>query len=200
MSKLSAMIKELCPDGVEYKKLGEIATNFFRGAGIKRDELTETGIPCVRYGEIYTTYGLYFDTCISYTDASLLTNPKYFEHGDILFAVTGESVEEIAKSTAYIGYEKCVAGGDIVVLQHQQDPKYLSYVLSTEMAQRQKSRGRVKSKVVHSNVPAIKKIEIPVPPLAIQQEIVKLLKINLFLLLSIFIFTLKADSIFIRTN
>ena len=175
MSKLSAMIKELCPDGVEYKKLGEIATNFFRGAGIKRDELTETGIPCVRYGEIYTTYGLYFDTCISYTDASLLTNPKYFEHGDILFAVTGESVEEIAKSTAYIGYEKCVAGGDIVVLQHQQDPKYLSYVLSTEMAQRQKSRGRVKSKVVHSNVPAIKKIEIPVPPLAIQQEIVKLL-------------------------
>lgn len=26
MSKLDEMIRELCPDGVEYKKLGEIAT------------------------------------------------------------------------------------------------------------------------------------------------------------------------------
>ena len=43
------------------------------------------------------------------------------------------------------------------------------------MAQRQKSKGRVKSKIVHSSVPAIKGIEIPVPPLEIQNEIVKLL-------------------------
>ena len=92
-----------------------------------------------------------------------------------MFAITGENVEEIAKSTAYIGYDRCLAGGDIVVLQHRQNPKYLSYVLSTEMAQRQKSKGRVKSKVVHSSVPAIKGIEIPVPPLEIQNEIVKLL-------------------------
>ena len=175
MSRLSEMIKELCPDGVEYKKLGEIATNIFRGAGIKRDELAEEGIPCVRYGEIYTTYGIWFDVCISHTNEKFLSNPKYFGYGDILFAITGESVEEIAKSTAYIGHDKCVAGGDIVVLQHEQNPKYLSYVLSTDMAQRQKSKGRVKSKVVHSSVPAIKEISIPVPPLAIQNEIVKLL-------------------------
>ncbi|EFM22545.1 restriction endonuclease subunit S [Selenomonas sp. oral taxon 149] len=175
MSRLREMIKELCPDGVEYKKLGEIATNVFRGAGIKRDELTAMGIPCVRYGEIYTTYGIWFDSCVSHTDETFLTNPKYFGHGDILFAITGESVEEIAKSTAYIGHDKCVAGGDIVVLQHEQNPKYLSYVLSTEMAQRQKSKGRVKSKVVHSSVPAIKEIVIPVPPLPIQNEIVKML-------------------------
>ncbi|MGP1585333.1 MAG: restriction endonuclease subunit S [Schwartzia sp. (in: firmicutes)] len=175
MSRLSEMIRELCPDGVEYRKLGEIATNIFRGAGIKRDELTEMGTPCVRYGEIYTTYGIWFDTCISHTDEQLITNPKYFGHGDILFAITGENIEEIAKSTAYIGDDKCLAGGDIVVLQHEQNPKYLSYVLSTQTAQRQKNKGRVKSKVVHSSVPAIKEIVIPVPPLAIQNEIVKLL-------------------------
>lgn len=63
----------------------------------------------------------------------------------------------------------------ILSLQHEQDPKYLSYVLSTDMAQRQKSKGRVKSKVVHSNVPAIKEIVISVPPLPVQNEIVKML-------------------------
>ena len=175
MSRLRDLMDELCPNGVEYRKLGEIATNVFRGSGIKRDEVKEKGTPCVRYGEIYTTYGIWFDACISHTDETVVANPKYFEHGDILFAITGENVEEIAKSTAYIGHDKCLAGGDIVVLQHKQNPKYLSYVLSTEMAQRQKSKGRVKSKVVHSSVPAIKGIEIPVPPLEIQNEIVKLL-------------------------
>lgn len=175
MTKLEQLIKELCPNGVEYKKLGDIATDVFRGAGITRDQVTEEGTPCVRYGEIYTTYGIYFDTCVSHTDESTIQSKKYFEHGDILFAITGESVEDIAKSTAYVGYEKCLAGGDIVVLKHKQNPKYLSYVLSTTSAQAQKSKGKVKSKVVHSSVPAIKDIVIPVPPVEVQAEIVKIL-------------------------
>ena len=175
MSKLEQLIKELCPNGVEYKKLGDIATDIFRGAGITRDRVTEEGTPCVRYGEIYTTYGIYFDTCVSHTDESTIQSKKYFEHGDILFAITGESVEDIAKSTAYVGHEKCLAGGDIVVLKHNQNSKYLSYVLSTTSAQAQKSKGKVKSKVVHSSVPAIKDIVIPVPPMEVQAEIVKIL-------------------------
>lgn len=175
MTKLEQLIKELCPNGVEYKQLGDIATDIFRGAGITRDQVTEEGTPCVRYGEIYTTYGIYFDTCVSHTDESTIQSKKYFEHGDILFAITGESVEDIAKSTAYVGHEKCLAGGDIVVLKHDQNPKYLSYVLSTASAQAQKSKGKVKSKVVHSSVPAIKDIVIPVPPMEVQTEIVKIL-------------------------
>lgn len=175
MSKLDELIQKLCPNGVEYKRLGEIAVDIYRGAGIKRDEVTETGIPCVRYGEIYTTYGIWFDKCVSHTVEEKISNRKYFEKGDILFAITGESVEEIAKSCAYIGNEKCLAGGDIVVLKHNQDAKYLSYVLSTKEAQVQKSRGKIKSKVVHSSVPAIREIVIPVPPLEIQHEIVRVL-------------------------
>ena len=145
MSKLDELMARLCPDGVEYKTLGEIATDIFRGSGIRRDEITPDGIPCVRYGEIYTVYGIWFDKCVSHTKKDVVKSPKYFEYGDILFAITGESVEEIAKSTAYIGHEKCMAGGDIVVLKHNQNPKYLSYALSTEMAQIQKSKGKVKT-------------------------------------------------------
>ena len=175
MSKLETLIQQLCPDGVEYKKLGDIAVDVFRGSGIKREEVTETGTPCVRYGEIYTTYGVWFDTCISHTDASKIASAKYFEYGDILFAITGESVKDIAKCCAYVGHERCLAGGDIVVLRHKEDPKYLSYALSATDAQQQKSKGKVKSKVVHSSVPAIKEIVVPVPPLEIQREIVRIL-------------------------
>lgn len=55
MSKLDELIQKLCPDGVEYKTIKEIATDIYRGSGIKRTDITPDGIPCVRYGEIYTT-------------------------------------------------------------------------------------------------------------------------------------------------
>ena len=175
MSQLDELIAEFCPNGVEYKTIDEIAVDIYRGSGIKRDQVTEKGIPCVRYGEIYTTYGVWFEECKSHTKLEYVKSPKYFEHGDILFAITGESVEDIAKCCAYIGNEKCLAGGDIVVLKHKEDPKYISYALSTVDAQRQKSSGKVKSKVVHSSVPSIKAIKLPVPPLEVQREIVHIL-------------------------
>ena len=175
MLRIKDVITELCPAGVEYKKIGEIATDIYRGAGIKRTEVTEEGIPCVRYGEIYTTYGIWFDTCVSHTQLEYVSSPKYFEYGDILFAITGESIEDIAKSTTYLGKEKCLAGGDIVVLKHNQNPKYLSYVLSTTDLKRQKGAGKVKSKVVHSSVPAIKELIVPLPPLQVQNKIAELL-------------------------
>ena len=154
-----------------YLPLGNIATDIYRGAGIKREEITPEGIPCVRYGEIYTTYDISFTECVSHTKEDFVANPKYFEHGDILFAITGESIEEIAKSIAYLGYEKCMAGGDTVVMKHNQEPRYLSYVLSAAAAQAQKSKGKVKSKVVHSSVPALKEIVIPLPSLEKQRQI-----------------------------
>ena len=159
-------------EGWEYKKLGEIATEMYRGSGIKRDQLTKEGTPCVRYGEIYTTYNISFDTCASHTKIENVTSPKYFEYGDLLFAITGESVEDIGKTIAYLGDEKCLCGGDIICMKHHQNPKYLAYALSTPDAIRQKGIGKTKLKVVHTNAPALKAINIPLAPLSEQQSIV----------------------------
>ena len=162
-------------EDVPIVKLGDIATDIYRGSGIKRDEVLEEGIPCVRYGEIYTSYDISFRKCKSHTSVSVVKIPKYFEHGDIIFTITGESIEEIAKSIAYLGNDKCMAGGDTVVLKHNQEPRYMSYALSTTDAQSQKSKGKVKSKVVHSSVPALKEIKIPLPDYETQAKIADLL-------------------------
>lgn len=162
-------------EGWKYMKLGEIATDMYRGSGIRRDQITTNGSPCVRYGEIYTTYNYYFDKCVSHTDESTIATKKYFEHGDILFAITGESVEEIGKSIAYLGNKKCLAGGDIIVMKHNQNPKYLAYALSSPNAIAQKGFGKTKLKVVHTNAPSLKNVSIPVPPLPKQQRIVSYL-------------------------
>ena len=160
----------------ECKTLGEISLDMYRGSGIKRTDVTEKGISCVRYGEIYTSYNITFDKCISHTEEEKISSKKYFEYGDVLFAITGESVEEIGKSIVYLGNEKCLAGGDIVVMKHNQNPKYMAYVLSTSSAQMQKSKGKVKSKVVHSSVPALKEITIPIPPIEVQEKVADILE------------------------
>ena len=159
-------------EGWEEKTLGELATDMYRGSDIKRDQVTKDGIPCVRYGEIYTTYNVAFEECVSHTNEEMISSPKYFEHGDLLFAITGESVEDIGKTIAYLGNDKCLLGGDIICMKHNQNAKYLSYALSTPDAIRQKGIGKTKLKVVHTNAPALKAISVPVPSLEEQQQIV----------------------------
>lgn len=159
-------------EGWEEKTLGELATDMYRGSGIKREQVTKEGTPCVRYGEIYTTYNVAFDKCVSHTCEEMIPSPKYFEHGDLLFAITGESVEDIGKTIAYLGQDKCLLGGDIICMKHKQNAKYLSYALSTPDAIRQKGIGKTKLKVVHTNASALKAINVPIPPLDTQQSIV----------------------------
>ena len=169
-----ASLKEMLEqkEGWEERTLGDLATDMYRGSGIRRDQVTKEGTPCVRYGEIYTTYNVGFDTCVSHTKEEYISSPKYFEHGDLLFAITGESVEDIGKTIAYLGNEKCLCGGDIICMKHNQNPKFLAYALTTPEAIRQKGLGKTKLKVVHTNAPALKAISIPVPSLSEQQSIV----------------------------
>lgn len=159
-------------EGWRENSLGEIATDMYRGHGITRAQVTKDGISCVRYGEIYTTYDYHFNTCVSHTDETNIQSRKYFEYGDILFAITGESVEDIGKSVAYLGHERCLAGGDIVVMKHTLNPKFLGYVLSAPYVIKQKGFGKTKLKVVHTNVPSLKSIIIYYPPsLSAQHQI-----------------------------
>ena len=162
-----ASLKEMLEpkEGWEEKALKDFATDMYRGSGVKRDQVTEDGIPCVRYGEIYTKYNYHFNECDSHTLAEYVNSPKYFEYGDILFAITGESVEDIGKSIAYTGKDKCIAGGDMVVMKHNYEPRYISYALSTPSAIKQKGRGKTKLKVVHTNIPSLKEIIIPIAPI-----------------------------------
>ena len=161
-----ASLKEMLEpkEGWEEKAIKDFATDMYRGSGVKRDQVTEEGISCVRYGEIYTKYNFHFSKCASHTLTEYVNSPKYFEYGDILFAITGESVEEIGKSIAYTGKEKCIAGGDIVVMKHNYEPRYISYALSTPSAIKQKGHGKTKLKVVHTNIPSLKEIILPIAP------------------------------------
>lgn len=164
------------PENWEVLKFKYLATDVFKGAGITKEDVKENGeIPCVRYGEIYTKYNFHFDECKSRTNEDCVSQPRYFSYGDILFTCTGELVEEIGKAVVYLGDEKCMAGGDIIVARHKQDPIFMSYALNSNYAQSQRSYGKAKLKVVHASAYDINNTIMVMPPIKEQEEIAEYL-------------------------
>lgn len=160
------------PEGWDVKRFKYIADALYKGNGITKEQVFLDGnTQCVRYGEIYSKYNISFSDCLSLTKCELISPPQYFEYGDILFAGTGELVEEIGKNIVYLGNEKCLAGGDIVVARHSQNPSFLNYALGSSYCQSQKSSGKAKLKVVHISATQIGNILVAVPPLPEQKAI-----------------------------
>ena len=148
-----------------------ISDSMSKGNGITKEQIVQNGdSPCVRYGEIYSKYNHSFSNCITKTNKSMYTNLQYFSYGDILFACTGELPEEIGKNIVYLGNEDCLAGGDIIVMKHSQNPSFLNYVYNS-YGQTQKSLGKTKLKVVHISATEIANIFVALPSLPEQQQI-----------------------------
>ena len=148
-----------------------ISDSMSKGNGITKEQIVQNGdSPCVRYGEIYSKYNHSFSNCITKTNKSMYTNLQYFSYGDILFACTGELPEEIGKNIVYLGNEDCLAGGDIIVMKHSQNPSFLNYVYNS-YGQTQKSLGKTKLKVVHISATEIANIFVALPSLPEQHQI-----------------------------
>jgi type I restriction enzyme S subunit len=164
------------PKGWLVSLLGELGT-FSKGKGILKEQVISEGLPCVRYGEIYTTHDFLIRTFKSFISDEVATESKEIKKGDILFAGSGETVEEIGKAVAYVGDEKAYAGGDVIILSTNKDvnPECLSYALETDFVKRQKRVLGQGNSVVHIYSSDLSKIKIPLPPLPEQKAIAQVL-------------------------
>ena len=160
------------PEDWEIQRAKYVSTSLVKGNGITKEDIVIGGdTPCVRYGEIYTKYNISFNVCQTRTNKEKLATLQFFHHGDILFACTGELVEEIGKNVVYLGDQDCLAGGDIIVMSHDQCPSFLNYSLYANCSQVQKSRGKAKLKVVHISASEIGNILVALPNKELQQQI-----------------------------
>ena len=174
MSKLDELIREFCPDGVEYKKLGEIATISRGGNFQKKDFLTE-GVPCIHYGQIYTKYGLFADKTFTFISEECAKKQKMARPNDIVMAVTSENIEDVCKCLAWLGDEPVAVSGHSAIIHHNQNAKYLVYYFHSQMFFAQKRKLAHGTKVIEVTPDALVDIALPVPPIEIQCEIVRIL-------------------------
>lgn len=138
---------------------------FFKGAGIKRDEASTGDLPCVRYGEIYTAHSDYIRIFKSWISPDVALTSTKLQQGDLLFAGSGETKEEIGKCVAFIDDLVAYAGGDIVILRPHGglNSMFMGYLLNTPEVVRQKSSRGQGDAVVHISAAALGKIAIELP-------------------------------------
>ena len=175
MSRLADLINELCPDGVEYKPLGEVA-ELKRGSGMPKKMFTDAGIPAIHYGHIYTKYGIYTKVAAAYVDKANSQKLTLVYPGDLVVANTSENLEDVGKAVTWLGESVAVTGGHATVVRSSvMNTVFLSYCFRTEEFSRKKQRYSRGTKVIELSAVNLAKILIPVPPLEVQCEIVRIL-------------------------
>ena len=155
MSKLSEMIATLCPNGVEYKKLGEVVT-INKGAQLNKDRLLDDGkYPVINGGVNPSGYWEEYNK-----EANLIT------------------ISQGGASAGYVNWQqtKFWAGAHCYVLEEPQrgvDYRYLYFVVKKH--ERELMGSQIGAGIPSVSTKTISNIPIPLPPLEIQREIVQIL-------------------------
>lgn len=159
------------PKDWEVMKLGDLG-KFTKGQGIRKDDAQSGEIPCVRYGELYTRHNDYIKQFYSFISKEISLTSKKLKRGDILFAGSGETKEEIGKCVAFLNGLEAYAGGDIVILSpRNQSSLFLGFLLNSPFIQKQKASKGQGDAVVHISANQLQNISIPLPPLTEQTAI-----------------------------
>lgn len=159
---------------VKIMTLGEIGT-FVRGSGLQKKDFTPTGVGCIHYGQIYTYYGTYAKKTKSFVSQEFALKARKAKHGDLIIATTSENDEDVCKAVAWLGDEDIAVSSDACFYAHTMNPKYIAYYFQTELFQSQKRKFITGTKVRRVNAKDLAKIQIPLPSLSVQREIVEIL-------------------------
>ena len=163
------------PDDWEVKSLGSFGL-FSKGKGISNYEKKETGIPCITYGEIDTTHNFIIKEFQSFIDIEKIKISRRIKKNEILFAGSGETLDEIGKCVAYTKNMEAYAGGDIVIFSPiGVDSIYLSYSLNSDLIARHRRKLGQGHSIVHIYSGGLKTLHVPLPPLPEQNKIAETL-------------------------
>ena len=153
-------------------KLSDVVT-LSRGHGLSKKVIGDKGAnKCIHYGQLYTTYSQVISNVRSYTDKEGKVLSVY---GDVLVpGTTTADAFGIATASALLE-DNVIVGGDINILRPDKsrvDSVYLSYLLSGPLKESLASYARG-ANIIHLLGRDILKIKIPLPPLAMQKELVE---------------------------
>ena len=177
---------EMRDSGVEW--LGEVPAHWdvqrlaqfgtlSKGSGGNKDDERSAGVPCIRYGDLYTTHHNFIQRSRSFISNEKVAEYTTTRFGDVLFASSGETIDEIGKSAANVMQADACCGGDVIIFRPTEsvDARYLGYVMDCPPVAAQKARMGRGITVMHIYAAQLKYLVIPLPPLMEQAAIVRVL-------------------------
>lgn len=175
-NKAKKLIEMIQTAPVEWKPLGEVGL-LVRGNGLQKKDFTESGVPAIHYGQIYTYYGNQTDKTLSFVSPELAEKLKKVDKGDVVITNTSENIEDVGKALLYLGEEQAVTGGHATIFKPSKEivGKFFVYFTQTEIFDKAKRKFAKGTKVIDVSATDMAKIQIPIPSLETQQKIVKIL-------------------------
>jgi len=160
MNNIDTLIAQLCPEGVEFRELGEVCLSISAGGDLPENYIKGQKFPTVELPYPIYSNGTENNALYGFTDS---------------YRIGSEAVTISARGT--IGYHtvrksKFTPIVRLITLIPNKEiisTKFLNYVLDITPI------GSSGGSIPQLTVPNVKKIQIPIPPFPIQQEIVTIL-------------------------
>lgn len=166
---------KLSIENIQWVKLNDLG-ELIRGNGLQKKDFTETGVPAIHYGQIYTYYGTFATETKSFVSPELAKKLKKAKYGDVLIAGTSENVKDVMKPLGWFGSEIAFSGDMFAFRPNKKvNTKYLTYILQTEKFYKFKEKYAQGTKVIRVRADNFLNYEIPLPPFEEQQRIVSIL-------------------------
>jgi type I restriction enzyme, S subunit len=176
VSEIDELLVAFCPDGVEFKALGDVGV-FIRGTGLQKTDLTDSGVPAIHYGQIHTHYGTWATETRSFVEVGRAERMRKARPGDLVIATTSEDNEAVGKAVAWLGPTEAAVSSDAYIYRHSLVPKFAAYFFQSRQFQTQKRRNITGTKVRRISGDHLAKIRVPVPPVPVQEKVVDMLDV-----------------------
>lgn len=180
MNKLEQLINDLCTEGVEYKTLGELGAFYSGLSGKSKDDFSNGNAKFITYMNVFSNLSLKIDVDDK-VKIGENENQNTIQYGDILFTGSSETLEECGMSSVLtsITDEKLYLNSFCFGFRFYDEklmlPEFSKYVFRSSEIRKQIKR--TASGVTRFNVSKKKmeKVTIPLPPILVQEEIVRIL-------------------------
>lgn len=180
MNKIDKLIKELCPNGVEWKELGEIGTLYGGLSGKSKKDFENGNAKFVTYMNVFSNISINTDID-SFVKIGENENQNTIELGDVIFTGSSETPDECGMSSVLTEeveeplYLNSFCFGFRLNDKNLLLPDFSKYLFREEKIRKQIIK--TANGVTRFNISKkrFEKILIPLPPLPIQEEIVRIL-------------------------
>lgn len=180
MEKISEMIKRMCPEGVKKVKLKDVGYTYTGLSGKNKDDFKDGNALYVTYSNIFNnpSLNLQIEDKVQINDGE---KQNEVLHGDILFTGSSETPEEAGMSSVVLEqpkgrlYLNSFCFGFRLNNMSETYPHYMRYILRDNKVRKFISKTAFGVTRFNINKERMLEVEIPLPPLPIQQEIVRIL-------------------------
>ncbi|GAA9429169.1 restriction endonuclease subunit S [Helicobacter pylori] len=176
--RLKSLLQTLAPKGVEFRKLGDIG-EYIRGVTYKKNQEInnlECGIKVLRANNITLSNHLNFEDIKVINKNVKIRKEQYLKKNDILICAGSGSSEHIGK-VAFINTDfDYVFGGFMGVIRiHEINSRFVYHIFTSNIFKKYLEKSLNTTTINNLNANILQNFLIPIPPLEIQQEIVKIL-------------------------